>query len=50
LRCDRLFAAREALGDEPAETVEGNTALEAARKALALFNAAMIRVIVRRET
>ena len=47
---DRLFAAREALGDETAETVEGNTALEAARKALSLFNTAMIRVIVRRET
>jgi len=44
---DRLHAAREALGDEPAETVEGNTAIEAARKALALFNAAMIKIITR---
>jgi hypothetical protein len=47
---ERLYAAREALGDEPAETIQGNTALEAARKALALFNVAMMRIIVRNET
>jgi hypothetical protein len=46
---DRLYAARNALGDEAAETVEGNTAIEAARKALALFNAAMMKLISRRE-
>jgi hypothetical protein len=47
---ERLHAARETLGDEEAETVEGGTALEAARKALALFNAAMAKLITRRET
>jgi hypothetical protein len=46
---DRLFAARDALGDEEAETVEGNTAIEAARKALSLFNAAMAKLITRRD-
>jgi hypothetical protein len=47
---ERLFKARDALGEEEAETVEGNTALEAARKALSLFNAAMAKLITRRET
>lgn len=47
---ERLYAARNALGEEEAETVEGNTAIEAARKALALFNAAMMKLISRRET
>jgi hypothetical protein len=47
---ERLHAARHALGDEEAATVEGNTALEAARKALSLFNAAMAKLITRRET
>jgi hypothetical protein len=46
---DRLYAARNALGDEEAETVEGNTAIEAARKALSLFNAAIASLISRRE-
>jgi len=47
---NRLYAAREALGEEQAETVEGNTAIEAARKALALFNSAMMKLITRSET
>jgi hypothetical protein len=47
---DRLHAAGGALGDEPGQTVAGNTALEAARKALTLFNCAMIKIIVRNET
>lgn len=33
-RLNSANAARNALGEEEAETVEGNTALEAARKAL----------------
>jgi hypothetical protein len=47
---ERLHAARQTLGDEEAATVEGGTALEAARKALALFNAAIASVITRRES
>jgi hypothetical protein len=47
---DRLYAAQVALGDKPGETVEGNTAIEAARKALALFNAAVATLINQRET
>ncbi len=47
---NRLYAARNALGEEEAATVEGNTAIEAARKALALFNSAMMKLITRRET
>jgi hypothetical protein len=31
---DRLYAALEKLGDEPGETIRGNTAIEAARQAL----------------
>lgn len=40
----RLHAAREALGDEPGATVHGNTALAASRKALTLFQIAVLRV------
>jgi hypothetical protein len=47
---ERLHAARITLGDEEAETIEGNTALEAARKALSLFNAAIAKLISRHET
>ena len=34
---DALYAAREALGEAPGATVHGNTALEAARKALTML-------------
>lgn len=36
---DRLHAAREALGSEEGETGHGDTALKAARRALALLQA-----------
>lgn len=34
---DRLHAAIEALGEEPGETVHGNTTLETARRSLRLM-------------
>ena len=34
---DALYAARQALGEAPGATVHGNTALEAARKALTML-------------
>jgi hypothetical protein len=39
---DRLTAAREALGNEPGQTAAGDTALEAARKALRLLAIALL--------
>lgn len=39
---DRLTAARELLGEEPGATIEGNTALETARRALALLNMGLV--------
>ena len=39
---DRLHAAREALGEASGETVQANTALEAARKALVLLQFGLI--------
>lgn len=39
---DRLVAAREALGDEAGATVRGDTAIEAARKAMVLLQLGLI--------
>lgn len=39
---DRLIAATDALGDDEGETVRGNTALEAARKALRLMQLGLL--------
>lgn len=39
---DRLRAALEALGTEPGETVPGNAALTAARKALSMLSLALL--------
>lgn len=39
---DRLVAAVEALGDRPAATVRGETALSAAKRALTLFQLALL--------
>ncbi len=39
---DRLHAAREILGDEAGKTVRGNTALDAARKALSLLQVGLL--------
>lgn len=58
---DLLFKAREALGDQEAETVRANTALTTARRALAMLQFALLQaseqntdhvegVIVRPET
>jgi len=45
---DRLKAALAALGDAPGETVEGNCALKAARKALSMLSLALIMAGERR--
>lgn len=39
---DRLVAAVEALGEREAETVRGRTALAAARRALLMFQIALV--------
>ncbi len=46
---DRLKAALAALGTEPGATIPADTALQAARKALALLSLALIRCGVRRD-
>lgn len=38
----RLVAAREALGDVAGQTVHANAALEAARRALVMFQLALV--------
>lgn len=43
----RLVAAREALGDEPGASVPANTALEAARRALVMFQFALVAAMER---
>lgn len=40
---DLLFNAREALGDQEAETVRANTALTTARRALAMLQFALLQ-------
>lgn len=47
---DRLKAARDVLGEAPGQTVEGHTALSAARKALHLLSLGLIAATVKRET
>lgn len=42
---DRLVAAVEALGTRPGATVRGDTALLAARRALSLFQLALLMAI-----
>lgn len=39
---DRLKAALDVLGDEPGATIEANTALEAARRALNMLSLGLI--------
>jgi hypothetical protein len=39
---DRLVAASDALGSEPGETGRGNTALEAARRALVILQIGLV--------
>mgnify|MGYP003691773205 CR=1 FL=1 len=39
---DRLVKAREALGDESAETVRANAALETARRSLVMLQIALM--------
>lgn len=41
----RLVAAVEALGDRPAATVRGDTALMAARRALTLFQLGLLMAV-----
>jgi hypothetical protein len=44
---DRLKAARQVLGDGDGETIEGNTALNAARRGLELLSLALIKIGLR---
>lgn len=44
---DRLVAAVEALGDRSASTTRGQTALDAARRALTLFQLALLMAVER---
>jgi hypothetical protein len=46
---DRLAAARDVLGHERGATTAGNTALEAARKALSLISLGLIAAGEKRE-
>lgn len=46
---DRLVAAREALGDEAGESAHADTALEAARRALVMFQLALVAAQERAE-
>jgi hypothetical protein len=45
---DRLKAARAILGDEPGATIEADTALTAARKALELLSLGLIAAGLKR--
>lgn len=47
---DRLKAAREALGEAPGQTIEGDTAISAARQALHLLSLGLIAATAKRET
>jgi hypothetical protein len=42
---DRLHAALEALGDDDCETVRGDTAMAAARKALTLLQWGLVKAM-----
>lgn len=42
---DRLVAAAEALGDAPAETTRGNTAITTARRALVLLQLGLVQAM-----
>lgn len=44
---DRLVVAVEALGNRPASTLRGQTALDAARRALTLFQLALLMAVER---
>lgn len=44
---DRLVAAVDALGSEPGQTTRGNTALEAARRALAILQMGLVGAMER---
>ncbi len=44
---ERLVAARQALGDEPGATIHGTTALDAARRALVMFQMALVAAMDR---
>lgn len=44
---ERLVAAAVALGREPGETLRGDTAIEAARKALMLLQLGLVRAMDR---
>ena len=46
---NRLKAARTLLGDEPGETVEGNTAIVAVRRALDMLGFGLIAAGVKRD-
>lgn len=39
---DRLYTALEKLGDEPGDTIRGNTAIETARQALACLRLGLL--------
>lgn len=42
---ERLTAAREALGEDEADTVRGNTAISAARRALVILTFGLVKAM-----